>query len=95
MTFMANIYAAQMLPKDFIYLKEFAPTIQQDTRYATSNNFIGRPLLGYENPVCILTEPTVRALSKVQLELNKQDLGLKVFKRSVFSNCPEIWTVYA
>ncbi len=79
MTFITNTYAAQMLPKDFIYLIEIAPSIQQDIRYATSNNFIGKPLPGYESPVCILTKPAARALSKVQQELNQQNLGLKVF----------------
>lgn len=79
MTFITNIYAAQMLPQGFIYLKDVAPSIQQDIRYATSNNFIGNPLPGYESTVCILTEPTVRALFKVQQELNQQGLGLKVF----------------
>lgn len=79
MIFITHTDAVQMLPKDFIYLKEIAPSIQQDIHYATSNNFIGRPLPGYESPVCILTEPTARALSKVQHELNQQGLGLKVF----------------
>lgn len=79
MTFITNTYAAQMLPKDFIYLIEIAPSIQQNIRYATSNNFIGKPLSGYESPVCILTKPTAQALSKVQQELNQQSLGLKIF----------------
>jgi zinc D-Ala-D-Ala dipeptidase len=79
MTFITNIYAGQLLPKDFIYLKNIAPSIQQDIRYATNNNFIGKPLPGYESSVCILTVPTARALLKVQQELNQQGLGLKVF----------------
>ena len=68
-----------MLPIDFVYLKDVAPTIQQDIRYHTNNNFIGKPLPGYENSVCILTKPTADALLHVQQELNKKNLGLKVF----------------
>lgn len=77
--FTTNIYTAQMLPHGFIYLNDIAPSIQQDIRYATSNNFIGERLPGYESPVCILTEPTAHALLKIQQELNQQGLGLKVF----------------
>jgi D-alanyl-D-alanine dipeptidase len=68
-----------MLPKRFVYLTDIAPSILQDIRYATDNNFIGKPLPGYKDPICILTEPTADALVKVQQELNQQGLGLKVF----------------
>lgn len=78
-TFITSSYAALMLPQGFVYLKDIAPTIQQDIRYATNDNFVGNPLPGYENPVCILTEPAAYALFKVQQELNQKGLGLKVF----------------
>ena len=39
---------AQQLPGGFVYLRDFDPTIIQDIRYATSNNFVGKPLSGYE-----------------------------------------------
>lgn len=68
-----------MLPKNFVHLKDFASSIQQDIRYFTHNNFIGNPLPGYEDSVCILTQPTAEALSKIQNELNNKNLGLKVF----------------
>lgn len=74
-----DVYAARMLPKNFIYLQQIAPTILQDIRYASNNNFIGKPLPGYIRPICILTKPTAYALLKIQQELNKQGLGLKVF----------------
>jgi D-alanyl-D-alanine dipeptidase len=74
-----NAHGAQMLPKDFVYLKDVAPFIQQDIRYYTDNNFIGRPLPGYDSPICILTKPTTDALLHIQKELNKDGLGLKVF----------------
>lgn len=79
LTFVSSTYAMQILPKDFVYLHKIAPSIQQDIRYATSNNFVGRPLPGYLNQVCILTKPTALALLKIQEELNKQGRGLKVF----------------
>jgi D-alanyl-D-alanine dipeptidase len=39
---------AQSLPGGFVYLRDIEPTIIQDIRYAGSNNFVGRPLSGYE-----------------------------------------------
>ncbi len=40
--------SAQVLPDDFVFLHDIAPTIQQDIRYAGANNFVGRPLDGYD-----------------------------------------------
>ncbi len=39
---------AQALPGGFVFLRDVDPTIIQDIRYAGSNNFVGRPLRGYE-----------------------------------------------
>jgi D-alanyl-D-alanine dipeptidase len=38
---------AQSLPGGFVYLRDVDPSIIQDIRYASSNNFVGRPLAGY------------------------------------------------
>jgi D-alanyl-D-alanine dipeptidase len=43
---------AQKLPAGFVYLRDIDPTIIQDMRYAGSNNFVGRPLRGYEAAEC-------------------------------------------
>jgi D-alanyl-D-alanine dipeptidase len=75
----ANGHGGQMLPKDFVYLKDVAPSIQQDIRYYGHHNFVGKSLPGYESPVCILTRPAAEALLNAQEELNKKGLGLKVF----------------
>ena len=75
----ASAYGSQKLQNEFVYLSKISPSIQQDIRYGTSNNFIGKPLPGYENPVCILTKPTAYSLLKIQKELNKNGFGLKIF----------------
>jgi len=77
--FLVMSASAFSLPNDFIYVKDIAPFITQDIRYATANNFIGYPLTGYQKPICILTKSTVQALIEVQKELNHQGLGLKIF----------------
>ena len=40
--------AAERLPEGFVYLREVAPGIVQDMRYAGFDNFTGRPLPGYD-----------------------------------------------
>lgn len=67
------------LPANFIYLEDIDPSIKQDVRYFTANNFIGRPVKGYLAPRCILTYSAGLALKRVQDELKPQGLGLKVF----------------
>ncbi len=50
-----------------------------DMRYAGATNFVGRPIAGYEAPVCLLTREAAGALVRVQGQLKGFGLGLKVF----------------
>lgn len=63
------------LPDAFIYLADVDNTILQSVRYATSDNFLGRPVEGYESEKIILTEMAANALSKVQKELQNRHDG--------------------
>jgi len=74
--FFTPLYA---LPTGFVYLREHAPTISQDIRYAGFHNFVGRPIRGYKARECILTEAAAQALAKVQKALNRVGLSLKVY----------------
>jgi zinc D-Ala-D-Ala dipeptidase len=81
-----SLYA---LPKGFVYLYDYAPSIIQEMRYASAHNFIGRPIKGYHKPKCILTKRTARQLAKVQASLLKKGYSLKVYdcyrpKQAVF-----------
>ncbi|BBB15721.1 D-alanyl-D-alanine dipeptidase [Candidatus Rickettsiella viridis] len=76
--FTINSYATEKT-SNFVALKSQAPSIQEDIRYVTSNNFMGRPIMGYKNPICILTKQAAIALLHVQNVLNKNNLGLRVF----------------
>jgi D-alanyl-D-alanine dipeptidase len=67
------------LPADFIYLRDIDPTIIQDMRYATTNNFVGRVLAGYEAGECIVTRAVGAALKRVQQDLKPRGLSLKVY----------------
>jgi D-alanyl-D-alanine dipeptidase len=70
---------AGQLPTGFAYLRDVAPDILQDMRYAGPDNFIGRPVPGYEAAECILQAAVAEALKRVQTDLRPQGLGLKVY----------------
>jgi len=70
---------AQKLPAGFVYLRDIDPTIIQDIRYAGSNNFVGRPLRGYDAAECVVKREVGAQLKDVQQELVLQNLSLKMF----------------
>ena len=70
---------AQELPENFVLIKELIPSIVIEMRYDTNNNFTGRPIPGYGSRQAVITIATANALKKVQKELNKLGLGLKIF----------------
>ncbi len=75
----ANVAHAQTLPGGFVYLRDIDPGIIQDMRYATSNNFVGRPLAGYQAGECVVKREVGLRLKAIQQELSKRKLSLKMF----------------
>jgi D-alanyl-D-alanine dipeptidase len=75
----AHAHAQGALPPGFVYLRDIDPSIAQDIRYAGSDNFVGRPLPGYEAAECILRQEVAAALKRVQAELVPAGLSLKVY----------------
>jgi zinc D-Ala-D-Ala dipeptidase len=71
--------AAEGLPDSFVYIEDVIPNIQMDLRYFTDKNFLGRRVDGYDKSRCILTKQAAEALRKVQEDLNRFGMGLKVF----------------
>jgi D-alanyl-D-alanine dipeptidase len=70
---------AGSLPESFVYVEEAIPHVKIDLRYCTDNNFLGRKVDGYVRPKCVLTKQAAEALKKVQTELNRFGLGLKIY----------------
>lgn len=58
---------------------EAIPRLAVDMRYHGGNNFVGRPIDGYREPVCLLTTDAIEALTFAQQNLARSGLGLKVF----------------
>jgi len=71
--------AQSRLPPDFVYLRDIDPSIAQDMRYASANNFTGRHLPGYGAPECVLRRDAALALKRVQDTLKGNGLSLKVY----------------
>src|SRR5256884_5539612 len=74
-----DVAAQGALPSGFVYLRDVDPSIAQDIRYAGSDNFVGRPLPGYQAAECILRRDVAAALKRVQADLAASGLSLKVY----------------
>lgn len=60
-------------------VRELAPGIAVEMRYAGSDNFTGAPVPGYQANRCYLLRPAAEALARVQAALRAQGLGLRVY----------------
>jgi D-alanyl-D-alanine dipeptidase len=54
-------------------------TIAHDIRYYGDHNFLGRPVDGYLEPICVLPRPTAEALHRVQVNALAEGYSLKVY----------------
>src|SRR5438132_6233823 len=66
--------AGPFRPSDLVELVKLDPTIKLDIRYATKNNFLGRPV--YKQARAFLQRPAAEALVRVNQALRKQGYGL-------------------
>ncbi|MBS3904302.1 MAG: M15 family metallopeptidase [Simkania sp.] len=66
-----------MIDSIFIDLEYLDSSIKLDIRYATNDNFLGRPV--YPIAKCFLRKPVALKLQKVHQMLKKQGLGIKVY----------------
>ncbi|MCX4390789.1 M15 family metallopeptidase [Micromonospora peucetia] len=71
--------AATPRPPGFVVLADVDPRIRTDIRYATVHNFVGRPVAGYPEPLCLLTRPAAEALRRVQDAALARGRSLKVY----------------
>lgn len=62
-----------------VELVTVVPGLRLDIRYATTNNFTGAILPGYEAPRAYLRREAAAALARVQRTLNADGLGLLVY----------------
>ncbi|RZK92799.1 MAG: D-alanyl-D-alanine dipeptidase [Pedobacter sp.] len=62
---------------ELIEIKKAIPNVKLDIRYATKNNFMKQVMYGQAR--AFARKPVVESLKKIQRELNKKGLGLKIF----------------
>ncbi len=72
-------FATAALGQNLVDIRSVDPTIAVEMRYATSHNFIGRPIRGYLAERCMLTPEAAMALGKVQGELRQFGMSLRVY----------------
>jgi len=63
--------------KELIDLEDFVPGLVLDIRYATTNNFTGERI--YNLAKAYARKPVADALAKIQADLKKMGLGIKIF----------------
>jgi D-alanyl-D-alanine dipeptidase len=66
-------------PDSFVDAASVAPGLLVEARYAGSHNFVGRPIEGYDRPICYLTKPAAAALAQVVADLEPLGLTIKAF----------------
>lgn len=66
-------------PVALVDAAEAAPGLRTHLRYAGSENFLGRPVTGYEAPRCLLTAQAAEALAKAQALAEGEGLGLLMY----------------
>jgi len=66
-------------PNGFVDIINVIPDIILDLRYSTNHNFLGVPVDGYIAKKCYITKAAADSLAKVQAELRKFSLSLKLY----------------
>lgn len=66
-------------PAGWVDLSTVDPTILVEIRYHGPHNFLGRPVAGYLEPLCVLPVATAEALHRVQAAALAEGYSLKVY----------------
>ncbi|WP_167628300.1 M15 family metallopeptidase [Listeria valentina] len=67
------------MQKGFVYLDEFIQGIRWDCKYSTWDNFIGKPVNGYETNRIIVTTVLAKKLLQVHTEAQSLGYGLLIW----------------
>ena len=70
---------SQEIPEGFVEIRKVIPDVVLDLRYLTNHNFLGVPVDGYISEKCYITKSASDSLAKVQAELRKFNLSLKIY----------------
>lgn len=71
--------AADAQSADMVEIRSLVADMSLEIRYAGSDNFVGRPVDGYESAGCYLHRGVAAALARVERSLRPQGLRLHIF----------------
>lgn len=60
-------------------VRTLVPDIHEDIKYAGHDNFVGRPVDGYDAPKCLLLKPAAEALARVEHDLRREHARLRLW----------------
>jgi len=66
-------------PSDFVDIKSLSSGVVVEARYFEEDNFVGAVVDGYLAPKCFLVESAARALARVEADLEKLGLRLRIY----------------
>src|ERR1700733_5163533 len=72
-----NGWCEDALPPGFVHLRDVAPSIRQDIRYAGAFNFTGKIVPGYARAECIARAAVAKALARAQARLEADGFALR------------------
>ncbi len=64
---------------DFVSISEEIPDVLLDIRYHGTYNFVGARVVGYDEPIALMTRQAVDSLKRVSEDLQQQGYRLKIF----------------
>ena len=67
------------LPEGFVYIDELIPDAIIDAKYAGTDNFMGRPAVGYEQPFVVMTREAAEGCVRAAELLRAQGYIMKFF----------------
>lgn len=71
--------AATAKDAGMVDIRDLVPDMDVDMRYAGRDNFVGAPVDGYHAPRCFLKEPAAQALARVERDLRRDHLRLRLY----------------
>ena len=71
--------AKTMTDAGMVDIRTLVPDFAEDIKYASSDNFTGAPVPGYDAAKCFLLAPAARALADAESSLREHHLRLKIW----------------
>lgn len=71
--------AKQGLPSGFFYVDDLIPDCIVDAKYAGTDNFLGRPVAGYLQPLVVVSQAVAERLVKAAAAFRQQGLITKIY----------------